>query len=55
MLRRGFSESIRQSCAMPLRSRRRVGGGDVRYLGEIDTTEAATRKLDAKLRPNTAN
>ena len=26
-------------------------GGDVRYLGEIDTTEAATRKLDAKLRP----
>jgi hypothetical protein len=24
-------------------------GGDVRYLGEIDTTEAATRKLVAKL------
>ena len=23
--------------------------GDVRYLGEIDTTEAATRKLVAKL------
>ena len=43
------SESIRQSCAMPLRSRRRVGGGDVRYLGEIDTAEAATRKLVVKL------
>ena len=49
----GSRISYRQSCAMPLRSRRRVGGGDVRYLGEIDTTEAATRKLDAKLRPNT--
>ena len=24
-------------------------GGDVRYLGEIDTTEAATRKLVTKL------
>jgi hypothetical protein len=24
-------------------------GGDVRYLGEIDTTEAATRRLVAKL------
>src|SRR5260370_12313199 len=24
-------------------------GGDVRYLGEVDTTEAATRKLVAKL------
>lgn len=24
-------------------------GGDVRYFGEIDTTEAATRKLVAKL------
>jgi len=24
-------------------------GGDVRYVGEIDTTEAATRKLVAKL------
>jgi len=24
-------------------------GGEVRYLGEIDTTEAATRKLVAKL------
>src|SRR5438132_12022855 len=24
-------------------------GGDVRYLGEIDTTEGATRKLVAKL------
>ena len=30
-------------------------GGDVRYLGEIDTAEAATRKLVAKLRPNTVN
>ena len=36
-------------------SRRKIGGGDVRYLGEIDTTEAATRKFDAKLQPNTAN
>src|SRR5712692_10191824 len=41
------SESIRQSCAMRLRSRRMVV--DVRYLGEIDTTEAATRKLVTKL------
>jgi transposase len=30
-------------------ARRVSSGGDVRYLGEIDTTEAATRKLVAKL------
>jgi hypothetical protein len=30
-------------------------GGDVRYLGEIDTTEAAMRKLVDKLASNTVN
>src|SRR5262249_22986004 len=40
------SESIRQSCAMPLRLLRR---GVVGTFGEIDTAEAATRKLVVKL------
>jgi len=30
-------------------------GGDVRFLGEIDTTEAATRNSSPSLRRNTVN
>src|SRR5215470_6081056 len=43
------SESIRQSCAMPLRSRRMVVAGTFAISARSNTTEAATRKLVTKL------
>ena len=42
-------ESIRQRLRNAVAVAQEGRGGEVRYLGEIDTTEAATRKLVTKL------